>query len=149
MKEKYFFVLFLVSILSCHSDNNYQKLGDYLIKFEKEINNYKVVAFVPVDGCSSCLISTIEYSKSADDRFLLVLNSISEKTNKFFIKLNKIDTLKIISDSHNLAGEMGFVPLNAPRYVFINNKRIVKSIDLTDILDKSVVLKDVDMFLNK
>lgn len=134
--------------LGCNTNHDSQKLKDYLNKFGRDINDIKVIAFVPVDGCSSCLISTIEYSKTVNDGFLMVLSSFSEKTNDFFIKLNAIDESKIINDTNNLAATMGFVPLTAPRYYFVMNGRIVRSIDFTEIPDKIDVLKKIKNFMD-
>jgi len=139
------FIMYLIS--GCNTSNETKILSSYLHSFGVELNHYKVVAFVPSDGCSACITPTLDYIKNGNDCFLVVISSISEKTINHIVQSNRIDTLHVIKDSHDLAAEMGFVPIIAPRYYFIKRGRIVKSIDLSEINDKVSILGEVDKYL--
>ena len=147
MKSSYFYLVILTFMLGCGTDNETKQLSLYLDSFGYNLEDYKVIAFVPADGCANCIRSTLDFAKKANGNFLMVLSSISEKTNNHIIKVNHVDSSKIIIDSHNLAAKMKLVPLIAPCYYFIENGRIDHSIDLTIISDKNIIIKEVEKFI--
>jgi hypothetical protein len=126
-----------------------RRLDMYLASFGEDIKDYKVICFVPVEGCDNCISPALGYSKKASKDFLLVLCSLYNKSIDFTIRQNELDRSEIILDSHNLAASSGLVQLTAPCYYFITNGRVVKIEDSSTTFDKISVLNEVDVFLSK
>lgn len=143
-------LLFFIQIIIFSSCSNIQvnkNLESYFDSYNINIKKFKVISFVPIEGCSSCIAPTIDYSRKADSSFLIVLSSISEKTIDYFIERNNLYKSIIIRDFQNLATENGFVPITAPKYYFLKNGKVIKSIDLTNIEDKYSIIREVETYL--
>lgn len=149
MKNIILFAIILTFTFSCGKVNETKKLNSYLQSFGLDLKNYKVICFVPADGCSSCIEPSLDYSKKAGKDFLLVLSSIYEKSINYIIEAKKIEKSKIVYDSKNLAASSGLVQIVSPCFYFLKNGHVVKIVDLSNTLDKTSVLKEVDKFMSK
>ena len=149
MKRTLFVSIFILFSCSYSRDTVSKKLSSFLQTFSIDIKSYKVICFVPSDGCSSCIDPSIEYSKKADKRFLLVLSSLYTKSNNYIAKSRQIELSHIVLDNQNIACKNQLVSPTSPCFYFLNNGRIVKMVDLLQTYDKTSVLKEVDQFLSK
>ena len=147
MKKTFFVSLLILIVCSCTMDTESKKLSSFLQTFAVDIKSYKVICFVPADGCRSCIDPSIIYSKKADNRFLLVLSSPYTKSINFIVESYQIDLANIVSDNQNMAYKSQLISPTAPCFYFLNNGRIVKIVDLLKTDDKTSVLKEVDQFL--
>ena len=118
MKKITILTLFLTFALSSCNVKETKKLDSFLKPYGINILNYKVICFVPADGCGSCIGPSINYSKTANKNFLLVMSSIYKKSMDYIVKLEQIDVSNIILDSQNLAAENGLVSIVSPCYYF-------------------------------
>lgn len=149
MQRILFFSLLILSVFSCTNKSETKRLSSFLQVYSEDIKNYKVICFIPADGCTSCIYPSIDYSKKTDKDFLLVLSSIFKKSIKYIKEVKQIEESKSVSDSLNLATSSGLVSLESPCFYFLKNGNIVKIVDLSTTLDKTSVLKEVDKFLLK
>lgn len=149
MKNTFLFAIILTFTFSCGKVNETKKLDSYLHSFGVDLKNYKVVCVVPVDGCSSCITPTLDYSKNAGNDFLLVLSSIYQKSIDYVLEAKNIEKSKIVFDSQNLAASRGLVQIVAPCFYFLKNGHVIKIVDSSTILDKTSVLKEVEQYLMK
>ena len=149
MKRHLLRILMISFLIGCTDDSETKRLSGYLDRLGKEISEYKVVCIVPADGCGSCIASSLEYSKTAGEDFLLILTSIFEKSIKQIIDTYKIDPEGVIFDHDNLAVSYQLVIPTAPCYYFIEKGKVVRVVDLSKTYDKSGILKEVDEFLGK
>lgn len=135
--------------MCCCCNKETQVLDSYLKTFSLDLKNYKVISFIPADGCYSCLQPTLEYSKNANHRFLLVISSISQKSIDSVIKSVNAENSFIVQDPENIAAESGLVPLTTPRYYLVHAGRIVKILDVKSETDKEKNLEEVKEYLSK
>lgn len=89
MKRKIFMMLLcLVFIFSCSRDvTTYKKLQRFCDEVGVDINEYKFVAFINVDACSSCSTFIKDFlAINADNlNLLIVLSSLSRKKARFLV----------------------------------------------------------------
>jgi hypothetical protein len=149
MKNVILLTIILTFAISCVKVEESKKLYSYLESFGVDLKNYKVVCFVPVDGCGSCIDPSINYSKNASNDFLLVLSSYHTKSIDFIIETKKLNKSKIVCDSKNLAEINQLVSFPSPFFYFVKKGRIFKTFDLSKTPDKVSVLKEVDKYLSK
>jgi hypothetical protein len=149
MKKITILILFLTFALSCCNVKETKKLDLYLKPYGINIIDYKVICIVPADGCGSCIDPSINYSRSANKNFLLVMSSIYKKSMDSIIELKQINVSNIVLDSENLAAENGLVSFVSPCFYFLKNGRIIKKVDLNLTYDKTSVFTEVDKFLSK
>lgn len=149
MKKTLLVCILILVVNNCTMDPETEKLGSFLTSFAIDIKSFKVICFVPADGCSSCINPSIEYSKKASKDFLMVLSSLYKKSINYIIEQKKIEEAKIISDSQNLASSIGLVSFVSPCFYFLKNGHVVKKVDLSTTFDKTSVFKDVDKYLSK
>jgi hypothetical protein len=139
----------LLIFARCENDNEFKKLENYLSTNSKNINNYKVICFVPIDGCGSCIEPSINYAKVANEKLLLVLTSIYKKSINLSIENYNITRKDLITDVKNKASMNGFVTNIAPCYYFIKDGSIIKKVDLSTIPDKKSIIEEVHRYLNE
>lgn len=149
MKKILYFSILILSIFSCTNKNETKSLSTFLQIYSEDIKNYKVICFIPSDGCTSCIYPSVDYSKKAGKDFLLVLSSRFKKSINYIKEFKQIEESKSISDSLNLAERSGFVSQVSPSFYFLKNGHIVKIVDLSNTLDKTSILKEVEKFLSK
>lgn len=139
--------LFAFTVCSCSNTDESKRLENYLSEFNRNINEFKVISFVPANGCNSCVMPTLEFSRGENDNYLLVISSISKKTINHVIQIYKLNESKIVKDTLDLAAKAGFVPLTAPSYFFLKNGHIEKVLDLSNESDKLSSLTEVKDYL--
>jgi hypothetical protein len=124
-------------------------LDNYIKSFNLNIKNYKVICFVAVDGCGSCIDPSLNYAKAEHENFLLVLTSIHKKSIDYTIERIHINHNNFIIDHKNLACKNGLSTQIAPCFYFLRNGKVDKKVDLSTIPDKVSILKEVDDYLKK
>lgn len=149
MKKVFLISIILFCTLSCGEANETKRLESYLNSFGYDIKSFKIVCFVPADGCNACIDPFLEYSKKSRNEYLLVLSSIYIKSIDFIIGQKSIEETKILSDSKNLAASSGLVHIIYPMIYFLKNGSVVKIADTSNISDKISLLKEIDTFLSK
>jgi hypothetical protein len=151
MKRKHILILILLVLgFACKSkDDGTKNLSDYLSLYHLKIDNNKVICFVPVDGCGSCIDPTLNHVKEAKESFLMILTSIRKKSIHYTIERMGLENTFLIKDSSNQAVKRGLTTDLAPTYYFIKNGSIVKKVDLNLLTDKVSILKEVDDYLKK
>ena len=117
MKSAFLFILISIFSCSCGKVNVTKTLDSYLQSFGVDLKYYKVVCFVPADGCGNCIDPSLDYSKKTSKDFLLVLASTFKKSIDFIKESKQIEELKIVSDSQNLAASLQLVSVISPCYI--------------------------------
>lgn len=145
----HFSLILTIFLISCETHDESKKLENYLISFSLNIKDYKVICFVPVDGCGSCISPSIEYLKNTDKNVLLVLFSIYKKSIENTIDRYEIFKHEVVIDHRSFAPTLGFSTNNAPNYYFLKKGNIVKKVDLSKQMDKKAVIDEVDKFLKE
>jgi hypothetical protein len=151
MNKTLFIIIAFIFILGCSTDAGTKKLNTFLQTFSVDIKNYKIVCFVPADGCHSCIDPTINYyCKKNDRKFLIILSSSYKKSIDFIIETMKINTSGIITDDKNLAAKNQLVKTSiAPYFYFLEDGHVIKEYDVQTTFDKTSILKEVDKYLVK
>ncbi len=146
-KQLLILLLFILSLGCTNSDPT--MLDNYIKSFNLNIKNYKVICFVAVDGCGSCIDPSLNYAKAEHENFLLVLTSIHKKSIDYTIERIHINHNNFIIDHKNLACKNGLSTQIAPCFYFLRNGKVDKKVDLSTIPDKVSILKEVDDYLKK
>ncbi len=149
MKLNILLFIYITLAISCSKDDETKKLTSFMESFSVNLKSYKVVCFVPADGCFDCIDPTLTYSKKGNNSYLMVLSSLYTKSIDGIIEFKNIDRSKIVIDDTNLAASLGLVPFTAPSYYFLKKGHIIKSIDATGAADKNSIIEEVDKFLLK
>lgn len=65
MKKLLFTFLILACFysISCKKDEDTLKIQAFVQSFSLNVENYKVICIVPVDGCASCIDPSLNYAK--------------------------------------------------------------------------------------
>jgi hypothetical protein len=134
-------------LLNCKSDSETKKVEFFLQTFNRNIANYKVICFVPVNGCGSCIENTLIFAKRTGSDFLLVLSSLFQKSIDNAVENDQLNQIEYISDSKSLATKSGLVSEIAPCFYFLKDGKVVKKFDLSTTYDKVSILKDVEKYL--
>lgn len=145
MKRVIFFTI-LLSLLSCINSDKNNKLRLFLQNFDTDINRYKVICFIPVDGCYTCINPAIDLSKNPNKGLLIILSSIYQKSIDEVIEFGKIKT-ENVTDNKNLAVNMGLVTNIAPCYYFLKNGKIKRIFDISTTYDKTSIISEVEKYL--
>jgi hypothetical protein len=143
-------LLILLIMLACAGNKKEDEgklLTEYLNSFERNADEYKVVCFVPVDGCVACIDPSLQYAKTGQKKYLLVLTSMFKKSLAYTTERLQIGHLGHIQDSKNKAIGMGLVSSFSPCYYFLENGKITKKVDLDKSKDKTQILAEVDRYL--
>ena len=64
MKRGTFLVFCVILLTACSINPETKVISDYLEGYGKDIGNYRVIFFVPADGCSSCVETSLTYSET-------------------------------------------------------------------------------------
>lgn len=148
MKNICLLISFLLILISgCGANKETTNLENYLKSFNLNINDYKVICIVPVDGCGSCIDPSLNYAKNHHKKFLLVMSSIYKKSVDFTIERVQIKHTNYISDFHNLASKMGLTSEIAPYFYFLKDGFIFKKVDWSTTPDKVNILKEIEKYL--
>lgn len=131
----------------CSTNEETRVISEYLDNYGKSLKDFKVICFVPAEGCESCIQPTLEYSKTAGDDFLLILTSHFNKAIISVVEHYHLDLDKVIIDSKNNAVTQQLVLPTAPCYYFVDKSTIIKKADLAKTYDKSGILIEVTKFL--
>lgn len=141
-----FLLLFLI-ILSCTVNPETKIIAKYLDSYGKELKDYKVICFVPADGCDICIEPSLRYSVTAENEFLLVLISRYWKSIRSIIEQYHLDLDKILVDEENKVVNLGLLIPTAPCFYFIKDGVVVIRADLSKTYDKEAVLIEVSRFI--
>jgi hypothetical protein len=148
MKNKLMILVLSIIIIGC-SDKETIQLDDFLKSFNLNIKDYKVICFVPVSGCNSCIDPSLNYAKNHHDKFLLVMSSIYKKTIDYTIERVQMKHNYYVSDFHNFAPKSGLTTEIAPYFYFLKDGKVVRKFDLSTTPDKKGILKDVEKYLSE
>ncbi len=147
MKKLILILILIVSCFhACNKDQESSKLKDYLKTYNLNINDYKVICFVPVDGCGPCINPSLNYARNARQDYLLVMSSMFRKSIDNTIERVQISNKNYVSDYNNLAQETGMVTPFAPCYYFLRYGEIIRKYDLTQTNDKTGILSELEQF---
>jgi len=149
MRKCIFLVLTLFWISGCSVNEETKVISGYLEGYGKNITNYRIVCFVPADGCSSCIEPSLKYSVTAGKDFLLVLTSLYNKSIHSIIEAYHFDMERIVIDEKNQAVSLQLLLPTAPSFYFIEDGVVVKKADLSKTYDKTGILTEVNKFLGK
>jgi hypothetical protein len=148
MKKAIVLILFITLLPSCYKNQITKNLDEYLKVYGVNLGTCKVVSIVPAEGCKSCCMPSIEYTKKGNRDYLLVLTSNFQKSIDFVIQTNSyLKGSRMIIDSDNLAIEKQLVFITSPTIYFIKNGHVEKKIDLSESVDQKSAFKEVDKFL--
>ena len=129
----------------CHKKET-TRLENYLKLFHYNIYDYKVICIVPADGFGICINPSLTYAKDPREDFLLVLSSKYKKSIEHTVERLQIYNEKFISDSQDLANEMGLVSIYSPCYYFLRYGKVVKKIDLSETGNKTEIIDEVEQY---
>jgi hypothetical protein len=147
MKNKFAIIfLSMILMLSCVKDKETTKLDTYLKSFKLNINDYKVICFVPVDGCGSCINPSLNFARDTRKDYLLILTSMFKKSIDITIERVQLTNNNYLSDYNNLAQETGLVSPFAPSYYFLRYGEVVKKFDLSQTNNKAGIIDEVEQF---
>jgi hypothetical protein len=147
MKNICLLISFLLILISgCGANKETTNLENYLKSFNLNINDYKVICIVPVDGCGSCIDPSLKYAKDTRKDYLLIMSSMFKKSIEYTIERLQINSKNYISDNNNLAQEAGLVTAFAPCYYFLRYGEVVKKFDLSKTNNKTGILDEVEQF---
>jgi len=149
MRRCNFLIITLFWILGCSVNEETKIISGYLEGYGKDISNYRLICFVPADGCSSCIEPSLEYSETAGADFLLVLTSLYSKSIHNTVEAYHLDMDRILVDAGNKAVSLQLLLPTAPCFYFIEDGRVVKKADLSKTYDKTGILTEADRFLGK
>lgn len=147
MKTIILFVLSILVISSCKEKKTNQEIQTYLGSFDIEPKAYKVILFVPADGCTKCIYPSIDFYSRSKDSTLLVLSSTFDKSINLILKTKNLDSSKILCDSKNLAATMNLVDVVSPYIYLLKKGRVRKIFDLSKVNDQSKIFIEVDKHL--
>lgn len=143
------YLIIPILCMGCYSNNNTKELGSYLRIFNKDLNNYKLVCIVPADGCSSCILPTLNFFEQERKSCLLVLSSNFSKSINFILEHVNVRADELLLDYKNIARDMDIVFITAPSIYFVNHGKVINKIDLSEINDQETVFKDIEKHLHK
>ncbi len=149
MKRILLFSLVFAASIGCAVNEETRTISDYLDGFGKDINSYKVICFLPAEGCASCIEPSLEYSKTAGSDFLLIVSSLYKKSIRDIIENNNLNLDLILVDDKNYAVSLQLLVPTAPCFYFIEDGRVVKKADLSKTYDKTGILIEVSKFIGK
>jgi len=148
MRMKILFFLLCLLTVSCKQDKMMVSLNDFTKNYQISSKNYKVICFLPADGCSSCIDPTLNYVQNANEEFLMVLSYYENKESMNGILASKnINRSTVLIDTDHLAIKNFLVTPIAPCFYFLRKGRVIKKVDLTDTYDKTSVLKEVEEYI--
>jgi len=98
MRFCYFLVIIIFRITGCSVNKETRIISEYLEGYGKEISSYKIICFVPADGCSSCIEPSLNYSLTAGEDYLLVLTSLYSKSIHNTVETYHLDTGRMLVD---------------------------------------------------
>lgn len=149
MRRCIFLFITLSLILGCSVNEETKKISGYLKDYGKNIGDYKVICFVPADGCSSCIEPSLKYSVTAGEDYLLVLTSLYSKSIHNTVEAYHLDTDRLLVDEKNKAVSLKLLLPTAPCFYFIEDGIVQKRADLSKTYDKTGILSEVSRFLEK
>jgi hypothetical protein len=136
-------------LTACSVNPETKVISEYLEGYGKDISNYRVICFVPADGCNSCIEPSLKYSETAGENFLLVLTSLYSKSIHNTVEAYHLDIDRILVDAKNKAVSLQLLLPTAPCFYFIEDGRVAKKADLSKTYDKTGILSEADRFLGK
>lgn len=144
-----FLSICIILLTACSVNPETKIISEYLEGYGKDISNYRLICFVPADGCSSCIEPSPEYSETAGEEFLLVLTSLYSKSIHNTAEAYHLNMDRILVDAGNKAVSLQLLLPTAPCFYFIEDGRVVKKADLSKTYDKTGILTEADRFLGK
>ncbi len=148
MKKNLLFLLLCLFTISCNNNEGKDNLRDFTNNYHINSKKYKVICFLPADGCSHCIDPTLDYMQVSGEKFLLVLSYYEKKESvDEVLKTRHINRSKVLIDTDHIAIKNLLMTPIAPCFYFLKRGRVVKKIDLTNTSDKSSVLKEVEEYI--
>ncbi len=140
-------ILFLgIFIISCTSDKETIEMDNFLKSFNLNINDYKVICFVPVDGCGTCIDPSLNYARDARKDYLLVMSSMYRKSIDITAERIQIYDHNYVADYANLSMKKGLVTPFSPCYYFLRYGKVIRKLDLNQTNNKSGIIGEVEQF---
>jgi len=149
MRRGTFLSLCVILLTACSVNPETKVISEYLEGDGKDISKYRVICFVPADGCNSCIEPSFKYSETAGENFLLVLTSLYSKSIHNTVEAYHLDIDRILVDAKNKAVSLQLLLPTAPCFYFIEDGRVAKKADLSKTYDKTGILSEADRFLRK
>jgi hypothetical protein len=139
-------IIFLLLFTSCHKelpkiDTIYNVLGSYP---EQQL---KILAIIPIDGCSYCLNKFIKLNSVLDQNAQInfIYSGNSKKKIDFLLNRQKVENA--IVDSKNKFAIAGITHSN-PKVYFINGEDIVEEVNVNPsnyLKVQSRIVKELDV----
>jgi len=149
MRRCIFLIITLFWISGCSVNEETKIITGYLEGFGKDIGDYRIICFIPADGCSSCIEPSLNYSLTAGEDYLLVLTSLFSKSIRNTVETYHLDTGRMLVDEKNKAVSLQLLLPTAPCFYFIEDGIVQKRADLSKTYDKTGILSEVSRFLGK
>lgn len=137
-----------IMFIACGESDDTKRLKSYLSAWGHDISNFTIVCFVPVDGCVSCINPFLDYSKDSEDCYLLVLNSIYEKSIRYTIAAKGLDIKRVLGDAKNDAIKHGLGDFTYPVVYFVKDGSVTRVENTSTVPDKAVLFSEMNRFLN-
>lgn len=138
-------MLLFVMFIGC-TDKETIKLDNYLKSYNYNINDYKVICIVPVEGCGYCIDSSLKYAQGARNDFLLIMSARFKKSLDITSERLNLAYKKNMIDSINSAYDAGLVSEFSPCYYFLRYGEVVKKVDLSKFSNKNEIFDEVEQF---
>lgn len=150
MKKLISLLLSIPILLGCTENTKETKtLSFYLHSYGIDIKNYKVISFIPANGCYSCILPAIELAKESNQGYLLVISANSQKSIDDIIYSANVKEIFILNDPENEAAKLGLVPITTARYYIIQNGQIEEILDINAESDKIKHLAKIRKLISK
>ena len=147
MKKSLLFISLATIFITCGRTDDTKRLKSYLSTWGYDICKFRIVCFIPVDGCVSCINPFLDYSKNHYDCYLLVLYSIYEKSISHTIAAKGLDSKRVLSDAKNEAIKHGLGDFTYPVVYFIKDGSDTREENTSTVPDKAVLFSEMNRFL--
>ena len=138
----------MIFIPNCGNRDKTKDLEFYIHSFGVDLNDFYIVCIVPIDGCESCISKALLFSKDEKNRVLLIVTSLYSKSINSILRQYQINNSTIITDNRNLAISMGLVQTLAPSLYLLKDGKVIKVLDLSNVIDQESAIKEAKMHLN-
>ncbi len=148
MKAKITLIITLFTIISCNEKNSIEQKNIVSFIHPKEISNYDVIIFVPLENsCSSCSQITMarltELNVNEKSKIILIFTAKSNKLIDQSLKDYNFKDFDLIKDPNYESWKVGLVD-NNPLYYLLNDDKIIKRGNITfeTVLDEIEIIKN-------
>jgi hypothetical protein len=146
MRDRCLLIMVLFILFIGCGDKNTIRINNFLKAHNHNIDNYKVICIVPVEGCAYCIDPSLKYAMNVRNDFLLILSARYAKSFDITTERLKFHYEKSIFDSINLAYDSRLVSEFSPCYYFLRYGKVVKKVDLSKYSNKEEIIGEVGQF---